>query len=226
MEESDQHTLKEQLSVLFAILFPSEFPRYRAMDAVNMPQTKNLLQNGMDARHRVPINSLKLTTYTRTTVPPETRREGKHRHLHERSFISKTALNFDRLFAEHTEHIKQESLKERCYAPEYIILQALQTYSLHVSRLLYAAEQNLVKNCTFDVVKGDHNTDPASFFSHAPHGIDSSSSSSYFSQLIPTLQLPYGQTLQFSLSHSTPSIATLFLILPCYHTFILPLFLL
>ena len=162
--ESERFALKEQLSVLLAVLFPSEFPRYRAVDTVNLPLAKALLFNNIDFRRRIGTDPVNLTTYSSSAVPTETRNEGKYTHILERSFISKTALNFDRLFAEHTEHIKQESLKERCYAPEYIILQALQTYSLHVSRLLYAAEQNLVKIFTFDVAKGDHNTDPASFF--------------------------------------------------------------
>ena len=72
MKESEQRALKEQLSVLLAVLFPSEFLRYRAVDAVNMPHTKNLLRNGMDARHRVPTAPLHLTTSSYSTAPTKT----------------------------------------------------------------------------------------------------------------------------------------------------------
>ena len=37
MKESEQRSLKEQLCVLLAVLFPTEFLRYRAVDAVNIP---------------------------------------------------------------------------------------------------------------------------------------------------------------------------------------------
>ena len=37
LKESEQRPLKEQLSILLAVLFPTEFLRYRAVDAVNIP---------------------------------------------------------------------------------------------------------------------------------------------------------------------------------------------
>ena len=96
-----------------------------------MPHAKNLLLNGMDVRHRVPTDSLNLTIYCSSTVPPETRNEAKHNHIHERSFISRTALNFDRIFAEYAQPLKPEYLKGRWYAPEGIFLRLLQHF-LHM----------------------------------------------------------------------------------------------
>ena len=64
-------------------------------------------------------------------MPPETRNEAKHNHIHERSFISKTALNFDRIFAEYAQPLKPEYLKGRWYAPEGIFLRLLQHF-LHM----------------------------------------------------------------------------------------------
>ena len=121
-------------------------------------------------------------------MPTESRREGKHNHIHERSFISKTDRNSDRIFAEYTQPVKKEYLTGRWYAPEDIIVVAPQSFSPHISDcILRMAEQHLGKIVTFGIAKSDKNEDPTSLLTLPPHEVDLSYSSSYLSQLIPTL---------------------------------------
>ena len=203
MKESEQRAMKEQLNILLAVLFPSEFPRYRAADAIFTNTGLFDLLGHIDGRRRTFTDPLSLAVHSPSTVQKETRSEGKYNHTRQRTFISKIAINSDRLFAEYTKPLKQQYLKGRWYAPEEIIVVVSPTFSPHVSDfILHLTEQHLAKIVGFGVAKGDTTADAASFFTLAPHGIDLSYSSSYLSQQDPNLTLPYGQTLQFPLSHS------------------------
>ena len=95
------------------------------------------------------------------------------------------------------------------------------TFSPHLSDfLVHLAQHHLGKIVGFDVAKGDESADPASLFTLAPHGIDISSSSSYLSQLDPDLTLPHGKRYNCPSLNLIPSLATSFLILHIYQTFI------
>ena len=112
-------------------------------------------------------------------MPTETRKERKHRHMRERSFISKLAPNQHRLFKEYTEPLKQEYLNGRWYAPEDVIVVAPPTFSPHLSDfILHLAEPHLANIVTFVVAKDDESADPASLLILEPQGVTFSYSSS------------------------------------------------
>ena len=144
MKEIEQRALKQQPRILLVVLLHSEFLRYRAVDAVNMPHAQNLLRNGMDSRHRVPTAPLHHTTSPYSTAPTETRNEGKYNRIHKQSFILKTTCNSDWIVSGYTQPLKQDYQTSCWHAPEDIIIIAHPTFSSHVSHLLpYAAQQHL-----------------------------------------------------------------------------------
>ena len=180
MKENEQRALKKQLSLLLAVIFSSGFPRYIAVDAVNITLSKVFLLNNIDDRGRLETDPLTPTTHSFSLLPTETRKEGKYNHHRKRSFFSKIALNLELILAEYTAPINKEYLNGRLFAPEDIIVAISPTFSPHISAsILHLAEQRPGKIVGFGVTKRDETADPASLLTLASHGINLSSSSSY-----------------------------------------------
>ena len=155
MEENEQQTLKEQLSVLLAVLFHSEFPRYRAIDCIYTDPVLLTLFSDSDGRRRTVVDPLNFTVYSPQTLPTETRTEGRYHHTHQHTLLSTVAINYDPIFAEYTQPLKPEYLKGRWYAPENIIVIAPLNFPAHISDfILHVSEYYLGKIVGFGVAKG------------------------------------------------------------------------
>ena len=131
--ESDQRGPKEQLSVLLAVLFPSEFPRYRAIDWIYTNSVLIPLFSNIDGRRRTATDPINLTVHSGAIIHIETPKEEKYNSHRERSFFSKLARNQDQILAEYTTLINKDYLTGRWYAPEDIIIVAPPAFSLHIS---------------------------------------------------------------------------------------------
>ena len=113
MKENEQQTLKEQLSLLLAVLFHSEVPRFRAVETLYTVFWLFSVFRTFDGRHRIAVDPLNFTVYSPQTLPIERRTEGKYSYTHQRLFLSNRALNFDRIIAEYTEPLKPDYLNGR-----------------------------------------------------------------------------------------------------------------
>ena len=121
-----------------------------------MALTDTILFQSIDFRHHIVTDPLNLTAYTQSTLPTETRNEGKYNRHRERSFFSKISLNFDRILPEYAAPINKDYLNGRWFAPEDLIVVAPLTSSQHTSDfILHLAEPHLAKVVTFGVAKGD-----------------------------------------------------------------------
>ena len=168
-----------------------------------MALTDTILFQSIDFRCRIVTNHLNLTAYSQSTLPTETRNEGKYNHHRELSFFLKISLNFERILTEYAAPINKDYLNGCWFAPEDLIVVVLPTFSPYASVfILHLAQHHLGRIVGFDVAKGDESADPASLLTLAPHGIDMLYSSSYLSQQDPNLTLPHGQTLQLPLAQS------------------------
>ena len=84
------------------MLFSSEFPRYRAIDCIYTDPVLFTLFGDSDGRRRTAVDPFNLTVNSAETVKTETHTEGRYNNTHQCTFLSKIAVNYDRLFTEYT----------------------------------------------------------------------------------------------------------------------------